>query len=265
VVARSDEHPFTAVDEQEDPGVWIAVLDTVGREPAYVTYKRRAAELLRPHAAGRYLDVGVGTGADALALAAELGCEVVGVDASEAMVAEARTRGLRDALVADAHALPFEDASFDGCRADRVFQHLADPDAALAELVRVTKPGGRIVIADPDYGTQVVSVDDQDVARRVFEWRAQRLRNGTLAHRLAARLVATGLVDVHAEGVPIVLRDPTALDNALGLRDWATFAHADGFLTADEVPRWQRQLDDAAAAGRFLYSFCIFITAATKP
>jgi SAM-dependent methyltransferase len=47
-----------------------------------------------------------------------------------------------DARVADAESLPFEDASFDGVWADRTFQHLTDPERALDELVRVTRPGG---------------------------------------------------------------------------------------------------------------------------
>jgi len=63
-----------------------------------------------------------------------------------------------EVVVADAHSLPFPSESFDGAWADRTFQHLADPLAALRELVRVVRPGGRIVIADPDYGTQVVNI-----------------------------------------------------------------------------------------------------------
>ena len=144
-------HGFTNVDEQPDPRSWVDVLDRMRAEPAYRAYKARVAQQLRPVAGGRYLDVGCGTGADANALAVRHGVDVVGVDASETMVEEARRRGLPEAVVADAASLPFEDASFDGAWADRVFQHLADPEPALAELVRVTRPGGRIVVADPDY------------------------------------------------------------------------------------------------------------------
>ena len=67
------------------------------------------------------------------------------------------------------------------------------------------------------------------------------------------------------EVFPIVLRDPTALDNALGLRDWATFAHEQGLLEAGEVREWEQALDEAAAEGRFLYSFSLFATAGRKP
>jgi len=259
-------HAFTAVDEQDDPSAWIDVLDRVRREPAYAAYKRRLAELLEPRGGGRYLEVGTGTGADALELASRYGAHVTGVDVSRAMVDEARRRGLRDALVATADALPFEDASFDGCWADRVFQHLADPQAALAEMVRVTRPGGRLVVADPDYDTQVVDVADQELARKVLRFRADHLlRNGTLAHRLGGVFVRAGLTDVVVEALPVVLRDPTALDNAMGLRSWARVAHERGLLAPEEADAWVRALDAAVVGGHFLYAFSVFVTAGRAP
>jgi SAM-dependent methyltransferase len=266
VDAGHPEHGFTSVDRQDEPRFWVDVLDRVRDEPAYRAYKARIGELLRPVEGGTYLDVGAGTGDDALALAASHRVHVVGVDSSETMVEEARRRGLSDARVADAHALPFPAASFDGCWADRVFQHLADPEAALAELVRVAKPGGRIVVADPDYDTQVVDVPDQELARRILRFRADHLlRNGTIAHLTGGLCMAAGLTDVTVEATPITVREPTALDNALGLRSWARTAHERGRASAGDADAWERALDEAAARGSFLYAFTIFLTAATKP
>jgi SAM-dependent methyltransferase len=260
------EHAFTAVDEQEKPSSWIGVLDRLRREPAYSAYKRRILQLLEPVRNGAYLDVGTGTGADALALASQFSVEVVGIDVSRTMVDEARRRGLREAHVARAEALPFQDSSFDGCWADRTFQHLAEPEVALAEMVRVAKPGARVVVADPDYDTQVVDVADQELARRVLPFRADRaLRNGTLAHRMGGLFVRAGLTDVSVEAAPVVLRDPTALDNALGLRSWAAFAHERGLLDAADVARWEETIDRSIAEGHFLYSFSLFLTAGTTP
>jgi SAM-dependent methyltransferase len=259
------EHGFTAVDRQAEPRFWVDVLDRVRLEPAYAAYKARIGELLRPFAGGTYLDVGAGTGDDALELARRYSVRVAGVDSSETMVAEARERGLADVQVADAEALPFAEATFDGCWADRVFQHLADPAVALAELVRVTKNGGRIVVADPDYDTQVVDIGDQELARRVLAFRADHLlRNGTLAHRMGG-LFAVELTDVTVEAAPVVLREPTALDNAMGLRSWARTAYERRLASASDADAWERELDEASASGRFLYAFTIFLTAGTKP
>jgi ubiquinone/menaquinone biosynthesis C-methylase UbiE len=85
----------------------------------------------------------------------------VGLDLSQIMIEEAKRRvqdtGLPLRFVqADIQRLPFEDATFDRCYADRIFIHLPDPQLALAELVCVTRPGGKIVIAEGDHESQVL-------------------------------------------------------------------------------------------------------------
>jgi ubiquinone/menaquinone biosynthesis C-methylase UbiE len=260
------EHAFTAVDDQDDPSAWIDLLDRTRQEPAYSAYKQRVAELLEPSPGGTYLEVGCGTGDDALALSGRFGVAVAGVDLSSAMVEEARRRGLSKAHVASADALPFDDARFDGCWADRVLQHLERPEAALAEMARVTRPGGRVVVADPDYDTQVVAVEDEELARRVLRFRADHLlRNGTVAHRAGALFADAGLADVVVEAAPVVLRDPTALDDAMGLRTWAATAEGRGLLPAGDAEAWERALDAAVERDRFLYAFTVFLTAGTAP
>jgi SAM-dependent methyltransferase len=254
------QHPFARVDDQPDPQAWIGVLDRLRLDPRYAAYKARLAELLEPAPGGRYLEVGAGTGTDAIELARRHGVEVVGVDSSVAMVTEARRRGLSEAVAADAHALPFRADEFDGAWADRTFQHLAEPAKALAEMARMVRPGGVVVVADPDYGTQAVNIPDQDLAERVLRFRAG-VGNWRLGHQMSRLFVEVGLAEVRVEAVPIVVTEPTALDNALGLRGWAGLAAGQGLLDPADVTRWEAALDDAAAGGWFLYAFCIFLTA----
>jgi ubiquinone/menaquinone biosynthesis C-methylase UbiE len=71
----------------------------------------------------------------------------VGIDASEAMIAEAWKRSKDTGLavefvVGDAHRLDLPDGSFDASRAERTLQHVAEPARAVADLARVTRPGG---------------------------------------------------------------------------------------------------------------------------
>lgn len=96
------------------------------------------------------LDVACGTGAVALELVRQKGCEVVGVDQSPEMLAEARQRvGERVQLVeASAEALPFEDASFDGLTAAYLLRYLDDLPAGLRELARVLRPGATAAMLD---------------------------------------------------------------------------------------------------------------------
>ena len=92
------------------------------------------------------IDVGCGSGALTVVLAEIVGAEnVAGVDPSEPFVAEARTRVPgADLRVGPAESLPFEDASFDAALSQLVFHFVQDPAQSVAEMRRVTRPGGRV-------------------------------------------------------------------------------------------------------------------------
>ncbi|MCX5358638.1 methyltransferase domain-containing protein [Streptomyces sp. NBC_00124] len=259
-------HGFTSVDSQPRPGDWVQVLDRVAAEPFYAAYKQRLQESLRPPAGGLFLEVGAGTGDAAQALRSRWRAEVVAVDSSLTMVAQARERGLTHACVADGHRLPFGADRFDGAWADRVLQHVAEPGRVLDELLRVVRPGGRVALADPDYDTQVLDIDDQDLARRVLRFRADvLLRNGTLAHRHGGLLAARGLDDITVEARTLVVRDPSAVDHVMGLRTWAHTAAARGHLDPADADRFVVQFDEAARTGCFTYAVTFFLTAGTLP
>jgi SAM-dependent methyltransferase len=94
----------------------------------------------------RLLDVACGPGHLAGAAAAK-GAKPVGLDAAEGMVAVARASYAEiEFQQGDAERLPFADASFDAVVAGFVVNHLPRPERALAEFVRVTRPGGRVAV-----------------------------------------------------------------------------------------------------------------------
>ena len=102
------------------------------------------------------LDVGSGTGALAAAVAAAAqSTRIVGIDRSEPYVAVARARHESPRMrfeVGDAQQLPFEDASFDRTLSLLILNFVPDPQKALTEMIRVTRPGGTVAAAVWDYG-----------------------------------------------------------------------------------------------------------------
>jgi ubiquinone/menaquinone biosynthesis C-methylase UbiE len=114
------------------------------------------ARLLAAAAADRsqtVLDVACGPGIVACALAGQA-ARVTGLDLTPAMIEQARGRAARLGLAntewrtGDATALPFADGAFDTVVTRYSFHHLREPGRALAEMRRVCRPGGRIVVAD---------------------------------------------------------------------------------------------------------------------
>jgi SAM-dependent methyltransferase len=113
---------------------------------------------VRPAGDERAIDVGCGAGALALALA-PLVREVVGVDQVPELLALARERAPGNAkfVEGDATSLPFGDASFDLAGTLRTLHHVRRPELVIAELARVTRPGGRVLVID-----QLAPIDPLD-------------------------------------------------------------------------------------------------------
>lgn len=110
-------------------------------------------EAVDPHAGQRVLDVACGSGTAAL-VAARRYCEVTGIDYVPQLIDRARRRADAegfdaDLRVADAQALPFDDASFDVVLSVYGVQFAPDQHRAAEELLRVCRPGGTIGLASP--------------------------------------------------------------------------------------------------------------------
>lgn len=124
-------------------------LMTFGRDRAW---QRRVIRQAKLPAAGRMLDVGCGTGGLArAALHHDPNLHVTAADFTFAMLITGRAAGYRPGLLwcgADALALPFPDATFDAVTSGYLLRNVADIPQALAEQVRVVKPGGRVVCLD---------------------------------------------------------------------------------------------------------------------
>ena len=138
----------TMIDEVSPRYDLINDVLTVGNDRLWRIATTKA---IAPRKGMRVLDLAAGTGTSSAAIAKH-GAHVVAADFSEGMLAEGRKRHAGNDLIefvfADATALPFEDNSFDAATISYGLRNVHQPRKALAEMLRVVKPGGRIVIAE---------------------------------------------------------------------------------------------------------------------
>ncbi|HEV2813393.1 MAG TPA: methyltransferase domain-containing protein, partial [Solirubrobacteraceae bacterium] len=154
----------------------------------------------------RVLDVGCGPGFYVAELLEDAGPggSAVGVDASAPMLALAARRcaDLPNASFAEgtATALPVEDAGFDAAVSVQVLEYVDDVPAALREVHRALRPGGRVVVWDVDWSTVSMHAVDRERHERVLRAWDRHLVDPALPRRLAPLLTEAGFADVTAEG-----------------------------------------------------------------
>jgi ubiquinone/menaquinone biosynthesis C-methylase UbiE len=264
---------FTDVDRSARPGDYVRTLDRV--TPMWRPLRQRAHSVLNARSGDRILDVGCGTGEAAEELAAlvgppEAGGLIVGIDKSETMLREARRRARgRDRPVrfelGDVYRLAFGDSSFDACRAERVFMHLERPERALAEMCRVARSGGRVVVAEPDYETQVVDAPDRVLTRKVLNHACDARLNGWIGRQLPRLFRQAGLTDLVVSPTTVTETDLSRCVGVFDFYEIAGHAREAGVVSAAEAAAWLAHLEEASRAGHFFAALTSFVVSGRKP
>lgn len=264
-MVQQDPTHFTTVDHTGDPNFFLHFLDEANKIPGIIPIKQALIEALRLHPAAHVLDIGCGTGADALELAAHVGAagHVTGVDFSEILIGEAIRRAAGRGLpvsfeVGDAQALRFPDGTFDAVRTERMLMHLSDPEKALREMARVLRPGGRMSVQDFDWETQYCDSPYKETTRKIALSFGDALKHGWIGRRLLRLFLEIGMTHVSVQHH--ILEMPyDFVQLVLGHH-----VAASGALSEQEANRWWTQLAQASAQGTFRYGITGFIVSGVK-
>lgn len=185
-------------------------LEAMYLTPDIVAQRAAVLERLRLQPGERVLDIGSGPGLLAASVAKQVGeqGEVRGVDVSDTMVGLAAARcaafGWARFEVADATRLPFTDGSFDVVACTQVLEYVPDVEGAIAEIRRVLRPGGRVLIMDTDWESCVwASSDDARMRRMLDAWDAHCAHPG-LPRCLSGLLARGGLAVRRVGTLPLI-------------------------------------------------------------
>jgi arsenite methyltransferase len=236
--------------------------------------RRRLAnfEMLDPAAGERLVDLGCGPGFMTAALANAVGERGVvhGVDPSEEMrtTASARCTGKDNVQIVEgsATAIPVDDGAADGVVSVQVFEYVEDVPAALREVRRVLRPGGRVVIGDIHFDSVVWHSADRARMRRMLEAWDEHLVDRALPDRMPTYLRDAGfIVERH---LPFTMFTPKLKSDSFVsalMRLIAAYSVQRGLVEADEA---QAFLDEQVALGRdggFFFAATHFIVRARVP
>jgi arsenite methyltransferase len=249
-------------------------LEATYQTPDVVGQRAATLNVLALQAGEQVVDIGSGPGLLAAEMAAQVGPagRVVGLDLSDSMLALSRQRRSDLAtnrclrfLKADAARLPFADGTFDVAVSTQVYEYVPDVPAGLAEVYRVLRPGGRVLILDTDWDSIVWAAGDQARMQRLLAAWADRFADPHLPRSLTRQLQAAGL-QVERREVLVLFNpeyDPDTYSVANG-QIMADFAVAQGRMPREEAEAWMCDLQRLGSQGRYFFSLNRYLFLATK-
>jgi ubiquinone/menaquinone biosynthesis C-methylase UbiE len=251
--------------DAESVHAMVRVLDAQDAAPSIERLRAWALSAADVRRGDTCVDIGSGTGTMTRRLARLAGpdARVLGIEPNAMLrrVAEERA-GSHGATVRFcqglATELPLPDESVDVVWCERVLQHVPDAQAAVVEIARVLRPGGRALLLDSDHASRVDSAIDPLVGRAMLDAFMAQMANPMAARHLPRQAITAGLEVDPDVGSSALVYPQDVLVRAELSRLAAEQAVADGTLTPDQAEEALRSQTAAAQAGWAFSAVTVF-------
>ncbi len=221
----------------------------------------------------RLLDLGCGPGIDTIPLAQFVGPtgQIIGIDIDKEMINIANEKA-KEAKVADwvihkhfeAEYVPYNSNYFDSCHCERLLQHLREPERAISEMIRVTKPNGWIVVSDTDHSTLTIDSPDIDIEWKMRRFHTELFKSGYIGRQLYRLFRQQNLEDIVVEIFPLFSTEYMLTRYIALLDKTEKEAIATGTITDEELKRWHNNLERSNEDGVFFSSIIMVLIAGRK-
>lgn len=247
---------FRDVDSQDLPEL-VHCLDFINALPVFRSYKSLSWEALDIRREQLIVDVACGVGFDAIELAKQFAkTSFIGVDLSQKFLdlAERRADGLPNLSFrrGDAESLPLESDEADAARVDRSLQHMSNPRAAISEMRRIIRPGGRIVATEPDWGSFILYNGELETSSRIANEFRGSIRNPHIGRELGALFNECGVKQIQSRIHPLYLHDVESADVVFDLNRVIGRCVDSQLLGDEDARRWLRDAQTSSANGAFM-------------
>ena len=246
-------------------------VEALYRTPDVVAQRGRVLRALGLTEGERVLDIGSGPGLLANEMAVLVGHNgrVCGIDISEDMLTISRKRCADQPWTefqrGDATKLPYSHDSFDAAVSTQVYEYVIDIPTALAEVYRVIRPGGRVVVLDTDYDSLVIHTENQARMERVLSAWNEHFVHAGLPRKLSRQLRDAGFTVRQRDAIPMF--NPEYGESTFGrgaLSIMASFVVGRRGVSQEEAAAWLAEFAELDKEGRFFFSLNRYLFVADK-
>ncbi|MDB5031648.1 methyltransferase domain-containing protein [Mucilaginibacter sp.] len=220
---------------------------------------------------GTVIDLGCGTGMDVSNLGKLLGDKVtiVGIDHDETMLNKGRSSYSDQAnvqfLQSEASTIPFETETIAGLRAERLIQHLKEPENTMLEMRRVLKRGHPLAIIETDWASLTFYNEYLPIEKKIISFLTdKKINNGIAAKKLTAYMDSAGFKDIKIEIFPFIIRTLKEANEYLWIERMIDEAETEGFINQQEKEIFINAMHEADTKNYFVCSINVVIVSSIK-
>jgi len=235
--------------------------------------KQYSYDFFKSISKGAIVDLGCGTGADVLSMSEQYGGEVkvIGVDHDAQLFSgveqeNAKLKKVKTQFIqSNAEQLPFQDASIDGLRAERLIQHIASPERVFNEIHRVLKKDSPLVIVETDWAGLSILNSHVEIEKKVKHYLTEtKINNGFASRTLYSDLSSHDFREIKIEIFPFVLKTLEEANMYLMIEMVLAESRNADFIDAREYDQYIASLLALDRAGCFACSLNMVVFSALK-